>query len=199
MRISGGSARGIPLSCPKKSDIRPSTDGIRAAVFSSLAAGGGRCAGSSFLDVFAGVGSYGLEAVSRGARSGTFVELSRGHCRYIEKNLKAVCIASSVPVKNFTLRCCDAFSASMAPADLIFFDPPYELLRRDADRCLVLLSSLLNLSGAEAIAVFEVPSDWEFTLPPPLILRNAVGKSRGSGAPRVLFIVKNFAAAGPAS
>ena len=71
MRISGGGARGIPLVVPKGDAVRPATDGMRQSVFSSL---GARVSGARFLDLFAGSGAYGLEALSRGAAAGVFVE-----------------------------------------------------------------------------------------------------------------------------
>src|SRR5258705_11275862 len=70
MRISGGVARGIPLVVPKGDAVRPATDGMRQAVFSSL---GGRVVDACFLDLFAGSGAYGLEALSRGAAGGGFL------------------------------------------------------------------------------------------------------------------------------
>ena len=71
MIISGGQAKGIPLEVPKGIEIRPSTQANRERLFSSL---GERILGINFLDLFAGTGSYGLEALSRGAKSGHFVE-----------------------------------------------------------------------------------------------------------------------------
>ena len=71
MRISGGAARGITLVTPKGDATRPATDGMRQAVFSSIAS---RVPGAWFWDFFAGSGAYGLEAVSRGAAGGIFVE-----------------------------------------------------------------------------------------------------------------------------
>src|SRR5436189_4564553 len=88
MRISGGVARGIPLRVPKGDAVRPATDGIRQSVFSSLAA---RVAGARFLDLFAGSGAYGLEALSRGAAGGTFVEKDARTVEFIHRNLAAVC------------------------------------------------------------------------------------------------------------
>ena len=67
MRISGGAARGIQLAVPKGDAVRPATDGMRQGVFSSLA---GLIPGAQFLDLFAGSGAYGLEALSRGAAGG---------------------------------------------------------------------------------------------------------------------------------
>ena len=68
MRVTGGLARGIPLRVPAKGGVRPATDYIREAVFNSLAA---FVPGTHVLDLFAGTGAYGLEALSRGAASAT--------------------------------------------------------------------------------------------------------------------------------
>src|SRR5471030_2715621 len=88
MRISGGAARGITLVAPKGDAVRPATDGLRQAVFSSL---GARVAGARFLDLFAGSGAYGLEALSRGATGGVFVESNHRAVGCLRKNLSAVC------------------------------------------------------------------------------------------------------------
>src|SRR5579883_2769182 len=88
MRISGGVARGITLAVPRGDAVRPATDGMRQAVFSSLAH---RIPGAWFLDLFAGSGAYGLEAVSRGAAGGYFVEKNRLAAECVRKNIEAVC------------------------------------------------------------------------------------------------------------
>src|SRR5688572_19711372 len=88
MRISGGKARGIPLSVPKGDAVRPATDGMRQAVFSSL---GERVVGARFLDLFAGSGAYGLEALSRGASGGVFVEQNAKAANCVRRNIAAVC------------------------------------------------------------------------------------------------------------
>ena len=75
MRVTGGSARGIPLRVPAKGGVRPATDYIREAVFNSLAA---FVPGTHVLDLFAGTGAYGLESLSRGAASATCVDLHAG-------------------------------------------------------------------------------------------------------------------------
>ena len=71
MRITGGRAGGIPLKAPKGNHTRPATDRLRESVFSSL---GASIEGCKVADLFAGTGSYGLEALSRGAASSTFFE-----------------------------------------------------------------------------------------------------------------------------
>lgn len=87
MRITGGIARGITLQTPKGDRTRPATDGMRQAVFSSLAA---RVPGARFVDLFAGSGGYGLEAFSRGAAGGVFVEKDNRACACIARNIEAV-------------------------------------------------------------------------------------------------------------
>ena len=77
MRLTGGRARGIPLKAPDEG-TRPATDQLREAVFSSLAA---RIPGARVLDLFAGSGSYGLEAWSRGADRVVFIEKNYRFCR----------------------------------------------------------------------------------------------------------------------
>src|SRR5208282_2969727 len=86
-RISGGNARGIELLVPKGDAVRPATDGMRQSVFSSLAA---RVVGARFVDLFAGSGAYGLEAFSRGAAGGTFVESNAQAAACLRRNIAAV-------------------------------------------------------------------------------------------------------------
>ncbi|MDR0678728.1 MAG: RsmD family RNA methyltransferase [Puniceicoccales bacterium] len=189
MRITGGAARGILLACPQKSALRPATDALRLAIFSALAAAGKDCRATHFVDFFAGVGSYGLEALSRGARSGVFVERDRECCDAIRRNLAAVCCAARSDQKFFPIRCGDAFSLS--PSDdpgLLFCDPPYELLRREPIRYLDLLASHLRAARPDAVAVLELPSDAKITLPEPLRPWKTIGKSGGRGSPCALFI-----------
>jgi 16S rRNA (guanine966-N2)-methyltransferase len=129
MRITGGIARSIPLHCPKGSLVRPATDRMREAVFSSLAP---MLEGCTVLDLFAGTGSYALEAWSRGARSGCLVEKDRQAIQAIQRNLESVgkSIGASTPFP-FEIRQADVFdwvekspNLPFAP-DLVFIDPPY--------------------------------------------------------------------------
>src|SRR5436190_17400994 len=105
MRITGGQARGIPLTLPKGDAVRPATDAMRQAVFSSLAA---RVAGARFLDLFAGSGAYGLEALSRGAAGGTFVEKDARTAEFIHRNIAAVCKSLNRPVDGLRVVTADA-------------------------------------------------------------------------------------------
>src|ERR1043165_2460605 len=100
MRITGGNARGIPLAVPKGDAVRPATDAMRQAVFSSL---GARVADAQFLDLFAGSGGYGLEPLSRGAAGGTFVEQNAKAVACLRQNIAAVCKSLSRDERGLTV------------------------------------------------------------------------------------------------
>lgn len=119
MRIVAGSAGGLELTVPK-TDLRPTMDRVRGAIFSSL---GEFIVGASVLDLFAGTGGLGIEALSRGAASVVFVENDRRAIAAIEKNLAHTRLRGSV-------HALDIFSyfdrlAGEATFDAIFADPPY--------------------------------------------------------------------------
>ena len=85
MRVIAGSAGGVPLLCPKGDQVRPTMDQVRAAIFSSLAE---RVPEARVLDLFAGTGGLGIEALSRGAAKATFVERDRKAVDCIRRNLE---------------------------------------------------------------------------------------------------------------
>ncbi|MFP4364456.1 MAG: 16S rRNA (guanine(966)-N(2))-methyltransferase RsmD [Spirochaetia bacterium] len=116
MRITGGNSAGIPLAVPKK-NIRPAMDRMRESVFASL----GHIQGCSFLDLFSGSGSIGLEAASRGAEKIVLVEKDYGKRRFIEKNAQAV----RAQVKIFTLPAEKYLKKADTAFDIIFLDPPF--------------------------------------------------------------------------
>jgi 16S rRNA (guanine966-N2)-methyltransferase len=120
MRVVAGSAGGIHLEVPKRG-VRPTMDRVKAAIFSSLA---DRIIGARILDLFAGSGALGIEALSRGATSAVFVEQDRQSISVIEKNLVKTRLQGHVrqrDVFDFLRR----FSAT-EKFDIIFADPPYE-------------------------------------------------------------------------
>lgn len=160
MRITGGQARGIPLVAPKGDAVRPATDAMRQAVFSSLASW---VPGSTFLDLFAGSGAYGLEAFSRGAISGVFVEQDARTAACIRQNIAAVC--KSLGRGSDGLRVINA-DATTVPGgvvpDLVFVDPPYEIIPEVAPKLFVRLTDLLQ-AKADPLIVFEMPGELAFT------------------------------------
>jgi 16S rRNA (guanine966-N2)-methyltransferase len=158
MRISGGGARGIPLHLPPGDAVRPATDALRQAVFSSLAA---QVAGARFLDLFAGSGAYGLEAFSRGAAGGVFVERDARTVECIRRNAAAVGKSLGRPTDTLTVLNADATTAPLGEApDLVFIDPPYEIIPAVAPALFVRLDGLLA-GRPEALVIFELPGGLE--------------------------------------
>lgn len=158
MRITGGLARGIPLVLPKGEAVRPATDALRQAVFSSLAT---RVPGAQFMDLFAGSGAYGLEALSRGAAGGVFVERDARTAGFIRRNLAAVC--KSLGRDTAGLHVITADATSMTPAvapDLVFIDPPYAIIREVGPKLFARLAELLQ-DRADPLIVFEMPGEIE--------------------------------------
>lgn len=154
MRITGGVARGIMLLAPKGDLVRPATDGMRQAVFSSL---GARVTGARFLDLFAGSGAYGLEAMSRGAVGGVFVEQNRRAADCVRQNIVAVCKSLERTPGDLAVLQADARMAPLGGGqvpDLVFIDPPYEQISKLADGIFARLTTALE-SKPEAIVVFE--------------------------------------------
>lgn len=164
MRITGGRARGIPLVLPKGDAVRPATDALRQAVFSSLAT---RVAGARFLDLFAGSGAYGLEALSRGAAGGVFVERHPAAVACLRRNVTAVCKSLGCAESVVAVLAGDATALSVATgdrADLVFVDPPYEIIPAVAPALFMRLDELLAPRG-DPLVVFEMPGGVELALP----------------------------------
>ena len=127
MRITGGQFGGRILKTPKTDAIRPTQDRVREALFNMLQS---EIAGADFLDLFAGSGAVGIEALSRGARSATFVERDRRHLAVIKENLSTVHL-HLFPPSSSTLISADAYrylaSYSGPGFSIVFADPPYAL------------------------------------------------------------------------
>ena len=124
MRIIAGTARSMPLKTIEGKDTRPTTDRIKETLFNILQMD---VPGSVFLDLFAGSGGIGLEAVSRGAKKAVFVENSKKAAACIQENIRFTKFTSSCDLK-----CMDALSALRMLErryvfDIIFMDPPYGL------------------------------------------------------------------------
>lgn len=123
MRIIAGGARGRPLVVPKGDAVRPTADRVRESLFSAL--GPGRCVGACVLDLYAGSGSLGLEAASRGAHQVVLVERDRNAVAAIETNIERTGLAARLARQDV-----EAFLRTPppeAPFDLVFMDPPYDL------------------------------------------------------------------------
>jgi 16S rRNA (guanine(966)-N(2))-methyltransferase RsmD len=123
MRVIAGAYKGRNLKSPPSMDVRPTSDRLRETLFNVIAP---RVEDSRFLDLCAGTGAVGIEALSRGASHATFVDRSRRSCALIESNLK-LC---RVPEDQQEIYCSEAYDflrQTTLPAwDIVYFDPPYK-------------------------------------------------------------------------
>ena len=153
-RIVGGSAGGRRLRTPTGDDTRPTSERVREALFSSLEAALGSVTGLRFLDLYAGSGAVGLEALSRGAAAATFVEHDRRAAAVIRDNARALGIEADVATSSVSR----ALARSpRAPYDIAFLDPPYAQPAADV---VVALSALRDHGwlAEGAVVVVERPT-----------------------------------------
>ncbi|GBD83845.1 ribosomal RNA small subunit methyltransferase D [bacterium BMS3Abin02] len=143
MRIIAGMAKGRRLSGPSGSGTRPMTDRAREALFSSL---GDRVVDARVFDLYAGSGSIGLEALSRGARSVVFVERARPALMVLRRNIDDVGLGGTVSTLDVE-RFLDDVNTD---ADLVFVDPPYGLSLASVEKVLCKLVPRLT-TGADVI------------------------------------------------
>jgi 16S rRNA (guanine966-N2)-methyltransferase len=180
MRVIAGSAGGIPLIVPKRG-VRPTMDRVRAAIFSSL---GEHVIGAHVLDLFAGSGALGIEALSRGAASALFVDQDRQSLAAIEKNLAKTKLTGRVrqqDVFEFLKR-----TAAPEKFGLIFADPPYEKTKSGERFTEKLLASetLPRLLEASGIFILEKRPAEHF----PETNLWKVARAKTYGATEVLFL-----------
>jgi len=158
IRIIGGSCRGRRLQVPELPGLRPTPDRVRETLFNWLQ---GRVAGTRVLDLCAGSGALGLEALSRGAAWADLVEAAPQAAAALREATSRLNLATHAAVQPCTA---EAFLCQHPPApyDLVFVDPPY------ATRLLPTLLAALVRPGwlaAEAMVYFEHPAGEEVTLP----------------------------------
>ena len=122
MRVEGGSARGIELRAPSSRRVRPTTSLTRQAIFSILENSGYEY--RVVLDLFAGSGALGIEALSRGAQHADFVDNSRECCTIIKQNLTRTGLSNSGSV--YCIAASRAHDVLDKHYDVIFLDPPYD-------------------------------------------------------------------------
>jgi len=160
MRIIAGSRKGARIFAPKGSETRPTGDRVREAAFNLI--GPGRVEDASVLDLFAGSGAMGLEALSRGAARATFVENDRDACRTINRNL------DKLDLEGATVLCQDALTALRADVrsgtryDLVLVDPPY---RRFSSLQNALIQHLPEVLAPEGLLLVETAATEEPELP----------------------------------
>jgi 16S rRNA (guanine966-N2)-methyltransferase len=172
MRIIAGSRKGHRIDAPKGRSTRPTSDRVRENVFNILAPW---VEDAAVLDLFAGSGALGLEALSRGAARAVFVESDHAACRVIERNLDRLRLTGAEVV----CRDVNRYLASETRAfDLVFCDPPYEEYEALEPQ---LARYLPRLLADEGLAVVETDARVEAQLPLPLTQRT----SRRYGSARI--------------
>ncbi len=156
MRVISGSARGRRLVAPEGRSTRPTHDRVREATFNALWSMGA-LDGASVLDLYAGSGALGIEALSRGAAHATFVDDDRAAVRAIEANLEACGLSTQAAV--VTSRVERFVAVADRRWDLALVDPPYEL---PTDDWLDLLEVLpADLAVLESDREIDPPFGWE--------------------------------------
>lgn len=154
LRITGGEYRGRRLKVPKSADLRPTSDRVRGAIFSIL--GRDVLEGARVLDLYAGTGALGMEALSRGADWVDFVEANRRRAQQLRINLESLDLSSKAKVHAGKVeRVVDGLGGGY---DLVLADPPYAVVD------LAELLELLNKKGTlcnESVVVIEHRYDTE--------------------------------------
>lgn len=176
MRVIAGSAGGLPLKTPK-TGLRPTMDKVRGAIFDSL---GEATVGARVLDLFAGSGALGIEALSRGAASATFVESDRRAVACLQENLTRTTLEGEVfrgDVFSYldrrggggdTRRLDEGRAAAPVSFDLIFADPPYAKApgERDFGAELLTNAALRSALAPDGFFILEHLPHVALALPP---------------------------------
>lgn len=159
MRVIAGEARGRALVAPKSLRVRPTADRVKEALFSILLSRLGELTGMRVLDLFAGTGNLGIEALSRGAESAVFVDSHRDSADTIRKNLDITRYAErSKVVVQEAGAALKWLARSEAPFHLVFLDPPYA--EGHTERVLELLAaSALIDAGSTVVAEFSAKEE----------------------------------------
>lgn len=153
MRIIAGQLRGRRLRAPDGNSTRPTSDRVREALFNIISA---RVPGSRFLDLCAGSGAVGLEAISRGADSAVFIDQSRRALEQIEENVEQLGVGERARiVGKDALSAMRALDAQGDRFDIVYVDPPYAA---GLYRPLLRLLGHSNLVAPEGLVVVELRS-----------------------------------------
>jgi 16S rRNA (guanine966-N2)-methyltransferase len=167
VRVVAGEFRGRRLAAPRGARTRPTADRVREALFSML----GDVSGARVLDLYAGSGALGIEALSRGAELAVFVERDPRAVAAIQRNLESLGVEEEVlreDVVRFLRRASGTF-------DLVFCDPPYDWASRLAGP---LTEHLPDVTSEDARIVTESDKRNPLELPFPLVTERTYGDTR---------------------
>ena len=157
MRIIAGSHRGHKIHAPRGHDVRPTSDRVRENVFNIL----GAVDGAAVLDLYAGSGAMGLEALSRGAVKAVFVEWDGDAVRAIERNLDKLRLSGTV-LRQDAVTALASEAGSGRKYDLVLVDPPYDMYADIQPKLARYLPSVLAEDG---VVVVETDARIEPELP----------------------------------
>jgi 16S rRNA (guanine966-N2)-methyltransferase len=167
VRVVAGEFRGRRLAAPRGRGTRPTADKVREALFSML----GDVSGARVLDLYAGSGALGIEALSRGAESAVFVERDARAAAVIDRNLASLGLDEEV-LRQDAVR---FLARSTGTFDLVFCDPPYDAASRLAGP---LAEHLPALTSEDARIVTESDKRNPLLLPLPLLTERTYGDTR---------------------
>jgi 16S rRNA (guanine966-N2)-methyltransferase len=171
VRIIAGSRKGHRIAAPRGAQTRPTGERAREALFSML----GPLEDAAVLDLYAGSGALGLEALSRGARRCVFVDSNRASCRAVEQNLARLELTGALILCREVLDVVREEARAGRRYDLVFADPPYGTWREREPRYAELLPSVLADTGALAV---ETDARTQPDLPLELVTSRRYGAAR---------------------
>ena len=171
MRIVAGSRKGHRIAAPKGVVTRPTGDRVREAAFALI----GPVEDATVLDLFAGSGAMGLEALSRGASRCVFVERDREACRVIQANLEKLHLTGAVVLNRDVMTALRDERAQGRRHDLVLVDPPYEEWESHSVPLAELLPNVLEKDG---VTIIETSARVEPELPFKLVTSRRYGSTR---------------------
>ena len=171
MRVIAGSRKGHKLAAPRGFDTRPTSDRVRENIFNLV----GPVDDAKVLDLFAGSGALGIEALSRGATSAVFVDDDADAVRAIERNLDRLRLTGARVVHGDVVRTIAQEATTGAKYDLVLVDPPYGMLTEIQPRLARHLPPLLAAAG---LLVVESDARTELELPLSVRTSRRYGQTR---------------------
>ena len=171
MRIIAGTHKGRRIAAPRGAQTRPTGDRVREALFNLV----GPVEGASVLDLYAGSGALGLEALSRGARRCVFAETDAAACRVIRANLESLGLTGGLVVQRDALGVLREEATAERRHELVLLDPPYERWADLEERLGALVPRVVAERG---VVVVETDAALEPTLPLALRTTRRYGSAR---------------------
>ena len=148
MRVIAGEKRGRRLLTPEGLDTRPTSEKVKEALFSIIQF---ELDGANFLDLFAGSGQMGIEALSRGAKRAVFVDFGKKPCDCIRQNIKALELCDRAEVSSRTVN--EYISLCSEKFDIVFMDPPYR-----EELILPIFERVTEITSGDGVIICEIPA-----------------------------------------